>query len=93
MITEASYSDNLRPAVAYVNNLPERTFRWPGRWMIHRPDGSVALYLVNLGVRSLAHYQPLLTRIPELAVPQEATALNCPQPASKESWFLEWPHQ
>jgi hypothetical protein len=66
MITEASYSDNLRPALAYVNNLPERTSRWPKRWMIHRPDGSFALYLVDWGVRSTAHFQPSLTRIPEL---------------------------
>jgi hypothetical protein len=82
MITEASYSDNLRPALAYVNNLPERTSRWPERWMIHRPDGSFALYLVNWGVWSTTHFQPSLTRIPELAVPQAVTA-------NKESGFLQ----
>ncbi len=54
MITEASYSDNLRSALAYVNNRPERASRWPERWMIHRPDGSFALYHVNWGVRSTA---------------------------------------
>ena len=93
MITEASYSDNLRPALAYVNNLPERTSRWPERWMIHRPDGSFALYLVDWGVRPTTHFRPLLTRIPELAVPQVATALTSPQPKSKESRLLEWLHQ
>jgi hypothetical protein len=90
MITEASYSDNLRPALAYVNKRPERTSRWPERWTIHRPDGSFALYLVNWVVRSPAHFQPLLTRIPELAVPQVVTALTSPQPANKESEVLEW---
>jgi hypothetical protein len=79
MITEASYADNLRPALAYVNRRPEETSRWPERWMIHRPDGSFALYLVNWAV------QPLLTRIPELAVPQVVTALTSPQPGNKES--------
>ena len=58
MIIEASYSDNLRPALAYVNNLPERTSRWPERWMIHRPDGSFALYLVDWGIRSTGDFQP-----------------------------------
>jgi hypothetical protein len=90
MITEASYSDNLRPALAYVNRLPERTSRWPERWTIHRPDGSFALYLVNWVVRSTAHFEPSLTRIPELAVPHALTALTVPQPANKESRFLEW---
>ena len=54
MITEASYSDSLTPALAYVNKRSDRTSRWPERWMIHRPDGSFALYLVNWGVRSTA---------------------------------------
>jgi hypothetical protein len=60
--------------------------------MIHRPDGSFALYLVNWGVPSTAHFRPSITRIPELAVPQ-ATALTSPQPASKKSRLLEWLHQ
>jgi hypothetical protein len=90
MIAEASYSDNFRLALASVNNRPERTSRWPERWMIHRPDGSFALYLANWGVRSTADFQPLLTRIPELAVPQAVTALTAPQPANEESGFLEW---
>ena len=93
MITEASYSDNLRPALAYVNDRPERTSRWPERWMIHRPDGSFALYLVNWGVRSTAQFQPSLTRIPELTVTQVVTALTSPQPANKESRFLKWLYQ
>ena len=90
MISDACYSDNLRPALAYVNNRPERTSRRPERWMIYQPDRSFALYHVNWGVRSTAHFQPSLTRTPDLAVPQEVTALNSPQPANKESWFLEW---
>jgi hypothetical protein len=89
MITEVSYSDNPRPALASVNIRPERTSRWPERWTIHRPDGSFALYFVNWVVRSPARFQPLLTRIPELAVPQVATALTS-QPANKENGFLEW---
>jgi hypothetical protein len=84
MITEAFYSDNLRPALAYVSNLPNRTSRWPERWMIHRPDGSFALYLVNWAVWSTAHFQPSLTRIPELVVPQVATDPTSAQPANKE---------
>ncbi len=87
MITEASYSDNLRPALACVNNRPQRTSRWPERRMIHRPDGSLALYHVNWGVRSTAHSRPSLTRVPELAVPQVVTALTSPPPANKESRF------
>jgi hypothetical protein len=93
MITEASYSDNLRPALAYVNNRPEKTSRWPERWMIHRPDGTFALYHVNWGVRSSAHFQPSLTRIQEPTGPQVVTALTSPQPANKESRFLECFHQ
>ena len=92
MITEASYSDNLRPALAYVNNLPERTSRWPERWMIHRPDGSFALYLFDWGIRSTGNFQPSLIRIPELADPQD-TALASPRPTTKESGLLEWLHQ
>jgi hypothetical protein len=90
MITEASYSDNLRPALAYLDNRPDRTSRWPERWMIHRSDGSFALYLVNWGVRSTTQFRPSLTGIPEPAVPQVVTALTSPQPANKESRFLEW---
>jgi len=90
MITEASYSDNLRPALAYVNNRPERTSRWPERWMIHRPDGSFALYHVNWGVRSTAHFQPSTTRLPELSDPDVMTALTFPQAANEGSSFLEW---
>jgi hypothetical protein len=93
MITEASYSDSLTPALAYVNKRSDRTSRWPERWMIHRPDESFALYLVNWGVRSTVHFQPSLTRIAELAVPQVVTALTSPQPANNENRFLEWLHQ
>jgi len=90
MIVKASYSDNLRPALAYVNKLPEKTSRWPERWMIHRPDGSVALYLVDWELRPTTSVPPSSTRIPELAVPQVATALTSPQPANKEGGFVEW---
>jgi hypothetical protein len=90
MITEAFFSDNLRPALAYVKNRPDRTSRWSERWMILRQDGSFALYLVNWGVQAPGHLQPSLTRIPELAVPQVVTALTSPQPATKESGVLDW---
>ena len=89
MITEAPYFDNLRPALAYVNNLPERTSRWPERWMIYRQDSSLTLYLVNWDAGSTAHFQPALTRVPEPTGPQVATALTSLQPANKESMFLE----
>ena len=74
MSTEASYSDNPRPALAYFNDQPERASRWPERWMIHRPDGTFALYLVNSKIRSGGDFQPFPSRIPELTVPQVVTA-------------------
>jgi hypothetical protein len=63
MITESSTFDNLRLALAYVNNRPKRTSCWPEQWMISRPDGSFALYLVNWQGASAAHFQPSFTRI------------------------------
>jgi len=63
MITEAWNSENLRLAPAYVNNQPKRTSRWPERWMISRPDGSFALYLVNWEGASATSFQPSLSRI------------------------------
>jgi hypothetical protein len=42
--------------------------------MIHRPDGSFALYLVNREVRSAGNFQPFLIRIPELIVPEVVNA-------------------
>jgi hypothetical protein len=93
MITEASNSDNLRLALAYVNNQPKRTSRWPEQWMISRSDGSFALYLVNWEGASAAHFQPSLTRIPELADPDVTTALSCPQPANTASSFPGWLHR
>jgi hypothetical protein len=93
MITEAPYSHNLRPTLAYVNNLPERTSRWPERWMIHRPGGSFALYLVNWGAGSTADFQPSTTRLPELTDPGEMTVLTFPRPANEGSRFLEWLHE
>jgi len=74
MITDASYSDEIRPGLAYVHNRPERTSRWLERWMIHRPDGGSALYLVNWEVRSAGNFQPFLIRIPELIVPEVVNA-------------------
>jgi hypothetical protein len=76
MITEAPFSDGLRAALAYVNNRLERTSRWPERWMIHRPDGSFALCLVNWEVRSDADFQPPIARLPELTEPRVMTALT-----------------
>jgi hypothetical protein len=93
MITESPYSDHPRPALAYVNDRPERASRWSERWMIHRPDASFALYLVNWEIRSAGNFQPSLVRIPELTVPQVVTAFTSPQPENKGSRFLEWLHQ
>ncbi len=93
MITEASNSDTLRLALAYVNNRPKRTSRWPERWMISRSDGSFALYLVNWEGASAAHFQPSLTKIPELATPDVTTSLSWPQPAYTASSFLGWLHR
>ena len=58
--------------------------------MIHRPDGSFAIYLVNKEVRSTADVQPSTTRLPELTDPGVMTALTLPQPANEGSRFLEW---
>lgn len=71
MIKEASHSDNARPALAYVNDRPERALRWPERWMIHRPDGTFALYLVNWKTNSAGNFHPSPIRIPELTVADE----------------------
>ena len=68
MVREASFSDNPRPALAYFNDRPERASRWPERWMMHRPDGTFALYLVNWKIRSAGNFQPSPFRIPELTV-------------------------
>ena len=82
MTIEARYSDDLRPALACVNNQPERTARWPERWMIHRPDGSFAMYLVNWGVLSAVGVQPSTSKLPELTDPDVMTALFLSQPAN-----------
>ena len=68
MIREASHSDISRPALAYLNDRPERAPGWRERWMIHRPDGTFALYLVNWKIRSAGNFQPSPIRIPELTV-------------------------
>jgi hypothetical protein len=93
MATKTLYSDDLRPALACVNNQPERTARWPERWLIHRPDGSFATYLVNWGVRSAAGVQPSTTKLPELTGPDVMTALFLPQPANEGCGFLDWLHE
>ena len=93
MITDASYSDEIRPGLAYVHNRPERTSRWLERWMIHRPDGGSALYLVNWEVRSAGNFQPFLIRIPELIVPEVVNAFTPPRPENKGSRILEWLQQ
>ena len=93
MITEAPDSDNLRLGLAHVNNQPKRAARSPERWTIHRPDGSFALYLVNWKRVSAGQFLPSLIRIPELAVPDVATALCFPQPADTAGRFLERSHQ
>lgn len=93
MITEARYSDDLRPALAYVNDQPERTSRWPERWMIYRADGSFALYLVNRATPAAGNFQPCVMRIPEWIVRQVLTAFSYPQPVNEASRFLELLHQ
>ena len=93
MIREAPFSDGLRPALAYVNNRPERTSGWPERWMIHRPDGGSALYLVNWEIPSDGNFQPSLTRIPEWTVPHVVTAVTSTLPFNKGSRILEWLQQ
>jgi hypothetical protein len=93
MNAQTRYSDDFRPALARVNNQPKRTARWPEEWMIHRPDGSFALYLVNWGIRLTADVQPTATRLPELTVPDGMTALSFPQPANEGSKVLEWLHE
>jgi hypothetical protein len=89
MITDACYSVEIRPGLAYANNRPERTSRWPERWMIHRPGGSFALYLVNWEVRSAGNFQPFLIRIPEAIVPEVVNAFTPPRPINEGSRFLE----
>jgi hypothetical protein len=93
MITDAPYCDTPRPALAYFNDRPERTSRSPERWMIHRPDGTFTLYLVNWEICSSGNFQPSPTRIPELTAPQVVTDFASPQPENQGSRFLEWLHQ
>ena len=90
MTTQTRYSDDLRPTLACVNNQPERTARWPERWMIHTPEGGFALYLVNWGVRSNTGLQPSTTRLSELTDPDVMTAFYQPQPANEGSRVLDW---
>lgn len=84
MITRAPTLDDVRLALACVNKRPERTAGSPERWVIHRPDGSFAFYLVTWEGASVAHSQLSLRRIPEPAVPV-ITALILPQPANTAS--------
>jgi len=93
MIRDAPFFDGLRPALAYVNNRPERTSGWPERWMIRRPDGACALYLVNWEIPSAGNFQPSLTRIPELTVLHVVTAFTSPHPVNKGGRILEWLQQ
>jgi hypothetical protein len=90
MTTKTPYSNDRRPALACLNNQPERTARWPELWMIHRPDGNFAMYLVNWGARSAADVQPTTTRLPELTHPDVMTAPTFPQTANEGSSFLKW---
>jgi len=93
MTTETRYSADLSPKLACVNNQPERTGRWPKRWMIHRPKGSFAMYFVDWGVLSTADVQPSTTRLPEVTDPDVMTALTLPQPGDEGSRLLEWLHE
>jgi hypothetical protein len=58
--------------------------------MIHRQDGSLALYLVNSAMWSDGHFEPSITRLPELTDPGVTTALTITQPANEGGRFLEW---
>jgi hypothetical protein len=78
MITRAPTPDDLRLALASANNRPERTACSQQRWMISRPDGSFALYLVNWKWGLGPPFQPFLTRIPELTIPEVITAPSFP---------------
>lgn len=49
--------------------------------MIHGPDGSFAIFLVNWEVLSAVGVQPSTTKLPELTDPDVMTALFLPQPA------------
>jgi hypothetical protein len=89
MITEAPYPENLKPALASASNQPARTSPWPQRWMIHRPDGSFARYLVNWEIGSGGNCQPSLLRIPELKVPQVETGFISPEPEKPSRRFLK----
>ena len=93
MIREAPFADGLGPALAYANNRPERTSGWPERWMIPRPDGGFALYLVNWEIPSAGTLQPSLTKIPQLTVPLVVTAVASTLPLNKGSRILEWLQQ
>lgn len=88
MTTNTRYSDDLRPTLACVNDQPERTARWPERWMIHGPDGSSAMYLVNCRCSALYNKGPR-----ELSGPDVMTALTFPRPVNEGSRFLEWLHE
>jgi hypothetical protein len=92
MITEGPFPDDLRPALGCVNNRPKRTARWPERWIIHKADGSFALYLVNWEIPSAANFLSSVIRIPELTVPQVLTAVTSPPSVNEGSRFLEWLH-
>jgi hypothetical protein len=66
---------------------PKRTARWPERWIIHRADGSFALYLVNREIPSAAKFLPSVIRIPELTVPQVLTAVTSPPSVNEGAGF------
>ena len=66
---------------------PKRTARWPERWIIHRADGSFALYLVNWEIPSATNFLPSVIRIPELTVPQVLTAATSPPSVNKGAGF------
>jgi hypothetical protein len=92
MITEAFYSENLTPALAYVNNLPERISHWPERWRFTKRTEALP-HITLTREYGQPHFQPSLTRIQDPTGPQVATALPSPQPKNKESRFREWLHQ
>ena len=92
MIREVSFSDNPKPALAYFNDRPQRASRWPERWMVQRPDGTFALYLVNWKIHSAGTFQPSPIRIPELTV-ADGDCFAPPQAVDKGFMVLEGRHQ
>jgi hypothetical protein len=91
-MSTALHFDDLRPALAYVNNRPERASRPPERWVVHWRDRSIAVYLVHCEIGSGGDFQPFVIRIRELTVPYVVTVTS-EAPHEESQPLLEWLHQ